>query len=59
MKEIPISLRIIGVVENFHHSSLREPIGPYMFRLKRRILTGPDYITIRLGVAGKGVSHLP
>ncbi len=48
-------LRIIGIVEDFHHSSLREPIGPYMFRLKPENLEWPGYVTIRLGVAGKGV----
>jgi len=48
-------LRIIGIVENFHHNSLREPIGPYMFRLKSENLEWPGYVTIRLGVAGMGV----
>lgn len=48
-------LNIIGVVDDFHHSSLHEPVGPYMIRFKssRNDLAG--YITIRLGVAGKGV----
>lgn len=48
-------LKIIGVVEDFHHSSLHEPVGPYMIRFKgsRNELAG--YVTIRLGVAGKGV----
>ena len=27
-------LRIIGVIEDFHHSSLRDPVGPYMIRYK-------------------------
>jgi putative ABC transport system permease protein len=48
-------LRIIGVIEDFHHSSLREPIGPYMLRYKERDLAWPGYINVRLGVAGKGI----
>jgi len=48
-------LNIIGVVEDFHHSSLREPVGPYMLRYKEEDLDWAGYITIRLGVAGKGV----
>ncbi|MEN8227433.1 MAG: FtsX-like permease family protein [Bacteroidota bacterium] len=49
-------LRIIGVVKDFHHSSLRDPVGPYMIRYKSEENDFPGYITIRLGVAGKGVS---
>jgi len=49
-------LRIIGVVEDFHHSSLREPIGPYMIRFKSEGAAWPGYITVRLGVAGAGVN---
>jgi putative ABC transport system permease protein len=49
-------LKIIGVVEDFHHSSLREPIEPYMLRFKTESPGWAGYITIRLGVAGKGVS---
>jgi putative ABC transport system permease protein len=49
-------LRIIGIVEDFHHSSLREPIDPYMLRFKTDEPGWAGYITIRLGVAGKGVS---
>ena len=48
-------LRIIGVVEDFHHSSLRDPVGPYMIRYKTADFDLAGYITIRLGVAGKGV----
>lgn len=48
-------LRIIGVIEDFHHSSLRDPIGPYMLRYKTEELEWPGYINVRLGVAGKGV----
>ena len=48
-------LRIIGVVEDFHHSSLREPVGPYMLRFKSGGTAWPGYITVRLGVAGPGV----
>ena len=49
-------LRIIGIVEDFHHSSLREPIEPYMLRFKTEEPGWAGYITIRLGVAGRGVS---
>ena len=48
-------LRIIGVVEDFHHSSLYDPIGPYMMRFKPDQYDWAGYITIRLGVAGKGI----
>ena len=48
-------LRIIGVVEDFHHSSLQDPIGPYLLRYKTEEMEWPGYISVRLGVAGKGV----
>ena len=48
-------LRIIGVVEDFHHSSLHEPVRPYMLRFKPESHDWAGYITIRLGVAGMGV----
>jgi putative ABC transport system permease protein len=48
-------LRIIGVFEDFHHSSLRDPVGPYMLRYKGEDLGWPGYINVRLGVAGKGI----
>ena len=48
-------LRIIGLIEDFHHSSLREPVGPYMLRYKDRDMDWSGYITVRLGVAGKGI----
>ncbi|MGW8314773.1 MAG: ABC transporter permease [Bacteroidales bacterium] len=48
-------LRIIGVVEDFHHSTLREPVEPYMLRFKTGNMAWSDYITIRLGVAGEGI----
>ncbi|MCK5692186.1 MAG: ABC transporter permease [Bacteroidales bacterium] len=48
-------LRIIGVVEDFHHSSLRDPVGPYMLRYKEEGMDWSGYITVRLGVAGRGI----
>jgi putative ABC transport system permease protein len=48
-------LRVIGVMEDFHHTSLREPVGPYMLRYKEEDLEWSGYITVRLGVAGKGI----
>jgi putative ABC transport system permease protein len=48
-------LRIIGIVEDFNHSSLHEPVGPYMLRYKSESHEWAGYITIRLGVAGKGI----
>jgi putative ABC transport system permease protein len=48
-------LRIIGLIEDFHHSSLREPVGPYMLRYKEEDMEWSGYITVRLGVAGEGV----
>jgi putative ABC transport system permease protein len=48
-------LHVIGVVEDFHHNSLREPVGPYMIRYKPESMKWSGYITIRLGVAGQGL----
>jgi len=48
-------LRIIGLIEDFHHSSLRDPVGPYMLRYKEEDMDWSGYITVRLGVAGKGI----
>jgi len=48
-------LRIIGVIEDFHHSSLRDPIGPYMLRYKNKDLGWSGIVTVRLGVAGRGI----
>ncbi len=48
-------LQIIGVMENFHHTSLREPVEPYMIRFKEEDLEWSGYITVRLGVAGVGI----
>jgi len=48
-------LRIIGVVDDFHHTSLREPVEPYMLRFKEDDLDWAGYITVRLGVAGEGI----
>ncbi len=48
-------LRIIGVLEDFHHSSLYDSVGPYMVRYKQEEHEWAGYITIRLGVAGKGI----
>jgi putative ABC transport system permease protein len=48
-------LRIIGVIEDFHHSSLRDPVGPYMLRYKEEGMDWSGYITVRLGVAGRGI----
>lgn len=42
-----VYMPVIGVVEDFHHESLRSPISPYLFRFKgERINWG--YISIRL-----------
>jgi len=50
-------LHVIGVVEDFHHSSLREDVGPYMLRYKMdKVPYASQVITLRLGVAGKGVA---
>ncbi len=48
-------LRIIGLMEDFNHSSLRDPIGPYMLRYKGQDLDWSGIISVRLGVAGKGI----
>lgn len=48
-------LRIIGLIEDFHHSSLRDPIGPYMLRYKEKDMYESGIVTVRLGVAGKGI----
>ena len=48
-------LRIIGIVEDFHHNTLRQPVEPYMLRFKSEAFSPGGFITIRLGVAGKGL----
>jgi putative ABC transport system permease protein len=49
-------LHVIGVVEDFHHSSLREDVEPYMIRYKQEdIHYWSEIITLRLGVEGQGV----
>lgn len=49
------NMRIIGILEDFHHSSLYEPVGPYMIRYKKEEHDWAGFITVRLGVAGKGI----
>jgi putative ABC transport system permease protein len=47
-------LHVIGVTEDFHHSSLREAIGPYMIRYKDPDLPFRyEIITLRLDTTGK------
>lgn len=48
-------LQIIGILEDFNHNTLREPVDPYMIRFKSPNLSWAGYITIRLGVAGEGL----
>ncbi len=48
-------LRIIGVVEDFHHTSLREPVEPYLLRYKSESMDRAGYVNIRLAVAGEGI----
>jgi putative ABC transport system permease protein len=48
-------LRVIGVVDNFHHSSLHDPVDPYLIRYKQEDHDWSGYISIRLGVAGRGL----
>jgi len=49
-------LHVIGIVEDFHHSSLREAIGPYLMRYKKdHVEYRSQVITIRLGATGKGI----
>ena len=40
--------RVIGVVNDFHHSSLRKSISPYLFAYKTENRSQPGYISIRL-----------
>ena len=44
-------LPIIGVVKNFNHESLRNPIQPYIFQFKREGLNF-GYLTVRLAAVG-------
>jgi hypothetical protein len=48
---------MIGVVEDFHHTSLREAMEPYMMRFKdeENVEYRSQVITVRLGVAGEGI----
>ncbi len=39
--------RVIGVVKDFHHSSLRKSISPYLFAYKTDARSQPGYISIR------------
>ncbi len=48
-------LQIIGVLDDFNHTSLREPVEPYMIRFKEEDLDWAGFITVRLGVAGEGI----
>jgi putative ABC transport system permease protein len=48
-------LEIIGVMKDFNYSSLYEPIEPYMLRFKLADHEWAGFISIRLGVAGKGL----
>ncbi|MFZ5940588.1 MAG: ABC transporter permease [Bacteroidota bacterium] len=48
-------MRIIGVVKDFHHSSLKEPIGPYMLINKTANSAWSGYISIRLRPGEKEV----
>ncbi|MEE4255523.1 MAG: FtsX-like permease family protein [Bacteroidales bacterium] len=45
--ENPAFMPVIGVVEDFHHESLRYPITPYMIRFKNENVNW-GYISIRL-----------
>jgi putative ABC transport system permease protein len=40
--------RVIGVVNDFHHSTLRKSISPYLFAYKTENRSQPGYISIRL-----------
>jgi putative ABC transport system permease protein len=40
--------RVIGVVNDFHHSTLRKSISPYLFAYKTESRSQPGYISIRL-----------
>jgi putative ABC transport system permease protein len=39
--------KVIGVLKDFHHSSLRKTIGPYLFLYKTDYRVGPGIINIR------------
>jgi len=45
-------MRVIGVVRDFHHSSLKEPIGPYLILYKPDNWSWSGYITIRMKSSG-------
>ena len=49
-------LRIIGVFEDFHHTSLKEPVMPYMFKFKSENALPSGYITIRLNANDRGTN---
>lgn len=44
-----VEYKVIGVVEDFHHSTLRKPITPYMFMYKTETNRQSGYISIRFG----------
>lgn len=45
--ENPEFMPVIGIVEDFHHESLRYPIGPYMIRFKSE-RSNWGYISVRM-----------
>jgi len=57
--ENPEYMPVIGVVEDFHHESLRYPITPYMIRFKNENLNW-GYISIRLsgGITGSSIDDI-
>lgn len=57
--ENPEYMPVIGVVEDFHHESLRYPITPYMIRFKNENINW-GYISIRLsgGVTGGSIDDI-
>ncbi len=42
-----LEYKVIGVLKDFHHSTLRKKITPYLFFLKTRSHIDPGYISIR------------
>lgn len=54
---VPDEIRVIGVVKDFHLGSLRMPISPAVFLLKKESIDWGGYITIKLNDESKSYKN--
>lgn len=53
-EEGSVNYRVIGVVKDFHHSTLRKEITPYLFMMKTKSNTHTGYISVLLAKNSSG-----